>query len=354
LHIFNPPKTVVVFLSLSLFSLFTASLTAQQLSGEELDSIYTDFLQLSTIELIPQIDQIEALTSENKKCGFGLVSQIRLNIENFTSEQQRILKTLLQRPTRQTNLVSPSGFFRIHYNISGNEIPNYEPSMTIEENVMQVAIALDSSYNFEVSYLGYPAPPPDNGEGGDDLYDVYITSARGNYGFTEPESALGNEKYTSFIEIHYEFSTSNFFTKGLEAMRVTAAHEFHHAIQMGNYILRWEDLYFYELTSTAFEEFVYDDVNDYYAYMNSYFRTPETPLPQTTGYNTAAWNVYLRDNFDYDIIKRQWELMPSVRAMFAINTSLFEYESSFVKEFNRFGLWMYFTNYRSVPGNKGA
>jgi hypothetical protein len=91
-------------------------------------------------------------------------------------------------------------------------------------------------------------------------------------------------------------------------------------------------------------------VNDYYAYIGSYFRNPETPLPLTNGYNTATWNIYLRDNFDYDIIKRQWELMPSARAMFAINTSIFEYGSSFAREFNRYGIWIYFTNYRVVPG----
>jgi hypothetical protein len=36
--------------------------------------------------------------------------------------------------------------------------------------------------------------------------------------------------------------------------------------------------------------------------------------------------------------------------MFAINTSIFEYGSSFAKEYNRYGIWMYFTNYRAVPG----
>jgi hypothetical protein len=84
--------------------------------------------------------------------------------------------------------------------------------------------------------------------------------------------------------------------------------------------------------------------------MASYFNSPETPLPLTNGYNTATWNIFLRDNFDYDIIKRQWELMPSVRAMYAINTSIFEYGSSFAREFNRYGIWMFFTNYRAVPG----
>jgi len=306
------------------------------------------FVNLRVTDLSPDQETQPQIKDENRKCGFGLVSQIKLNIEKFTPVQQSILKTLLQRPIKEANIVSPSGLFRIHYDYTGNEVPNYDSTLSVDENVLQVALAIDSAYKFEVDFLEYSPPPSDNGEGGDDLYDIYISSTGNNYGYTEPESPLGNEKYTSFIVIHNSFT--NFFTKGLAAMRVTVAHELHHSIQMGNYILRWEDRYFHEITSTAMEEFVFDDVNDYYNYNPSYFRNPETPLPLTTGYNTATWNIFLRDNFDYDIIKRQWELMPSVRAMFAINTSIFEYGSSFSREYNRYGIWMYFTNYRAVPG----
>jgi hypothetical protein len=97
------------------------------------------------------------------------------------------------------------------------------------------------------------------------------------------------------------------------------------------------------------EEFVFDTVNDYYGYMDTYFYSPETPLPQTSGYNVAIWAIYLRNNFGYDIIKRQWEMMRTVRAMIAINNSLFEDASSFTKEFNKFAKWLYFTNYRAIP-----
>ena len=43
--------------------------------------------------------------------------------------------------------------------------------------------------------------------------------------------------------------------------------------------------------------------------------------------------------------------MPAMRAMNAINSALFEYNSSFTREFNKYGIWMYFTGFRSVPGN---
>ena len=69
-----------------------------------------------------------------------------------------------------------------------------------------------------------------------------------------------------------------FLTKGINAARVTVAHEFHHAIQLGNYSYRDSDLFFYELTSTSMEEFVFNSVNDYYNYLTDYFYFPQYPL----------------------------------------------------------------------------
>jgi len=246
-------------------------------------------------------------------------------------------------------MVSPSGFFRIHYDTTGNQIPIYDPSLTTEENVYQVALAADSTYRFEVNSWGFPEPPPDNGLGGDDLYDIYITSADGNYGFTYPETELVDDKYSSFMEIHYSFS--NFYTKGLDAARVTVAHEFHHAIQIGNYINRYSlDGFFYELTSTSMEEFVYDDVNDYYQYIHSYFSSTYNAFPNQSGYNLVIWNIYLVKNYGFEILREQWERMPAQRAMYAISNSLVFKGTSFAKEYNKFGIWTYFTGFRAVPG----
>jgi hypothetical protein len=268
---------------------------SQELSRSGIDSLYTKFLQLAAPELLPQTAQLKDLKFEDRKCGFGLISQIKLNFNYFTLEQQNILKPLLQRKVKQTSMVSPSGFFRIHYDTTGSQTPIYDPSLTANENAYQVALAADSAYRFEVNFLTFPPPPSDNGEGGDDRYDIYITTADGNYGFTQPETALGNDKWTSYMEIHYSFQGSGFATHGLGAMRVTVAHEFHHSIQMGNYILRWEDSFFYELTSTSMEEFVFNTVNDYYAYMHSYFNSTDKSFsdPSHSGYDMAIWNIYI-------------------------------------------------------------
>ena len=150
-----------------------------------------------------------------------------------------------------------------------------------------------------------------------------------------------------------------YYSSGINGARVTVAHEFHHGIQGGNYApagsnspFRNSDVFYYEITSTAFEEFVFDDVNDYYAYMPSYFQNPETAMPLNDGYNLAIWNIYLQNNFGFDILKRQWELLPSQvnSALKAIALSIDENGSTLGNELNKFGIWTYFTNSRAISG----
>jgi len=347
LHIFNPVKTVVAILFFILFIVAPISF-AQQLSREELDSVYTKFIQVRTPHLL---ELPEELTAEERKCGFEIVNRVKINFENFSAEQQAVLKPLLQRPVMHTSIVSDSGFFRIHYDTTGVSVPSYIGSASIEANVQEVAKAIDSTYSFEVYYLGYPQPPSDGNEGGDNLYDVYIVNQpSGLYGFTQFEDEIepGSDRFTSYLVIDNNYT--GYFSAGVNGLRVTAAHELHHAIQGGNYIFRPSDTYFYEITSTAMEEFVYDDVNDYFQYLSSYFAHPDLPIPQQNGYNMAIWNIFLKETFGFAIIKTQWELMPDFRAITCINNSIINKGSALPRELNKFGIWTFFTNYRAIPG----
>jgi len=332
--------------SLLLFFLFTPVFFSQT----KIDSLYNKYLDLHQ-KKIPSLSTADAASTEteNRKCGFGIENGVRLGINSFSPEQQKILKTYFVRPLLDTSIVSPSGFFRIHYNTAA-DIPNF--------SVQELAKALDSSFAFEVNYLGFLPPPKDLGDGGDDKYDVYVhPMGRGIYGNTnsENEIAKGSQTFYSYIEMDNAFA--GYPTTGINAARVTAAHELHHAIQIGNYILRESDteiydLYFYELTSTSMEEFVFDSINDYYYYLktNGYFNFTDHAFGSNDGYNLAVWNIFLKDKFDFGIIRRQWELMRTYRALAAIDRSLIERKSSFLEAYNEFGLWAYYTNYRTVSG----
>lgn len=336
--------------------LFQFEIHAQDLIQSKLDSLYIKFLQLRAPELLPQTDNLAELTLTDRKCGFGIVSSIKSNIDFFSPEQQVVLQKILSRPSLQTSIVSPSGIFRIHYDVSGTNLPSYSSGLSVEQNVTEVAKAIDSVYRFEVQYLGFLSPPSDNGAGSDDKYDIYIQNQGGGvYGYTEWESKVGSINWTSFMVIDNNYV--GYYSTGLDGMKVTVAHEFHHGIQVGNYAIqngsspyRQSDLFFYELTSTSMEEFVYDDVNDYYAYMSSYFNNTDVAMPGQNGYNIAIWNIYIKDNFGFGILKRQWEMVPGINAILAINQSFNEAGAYFPRELNKFGIWTFYTGFRRIPG----
>ncbi len=326
--------------------IFFASVT--QLFPQNTDSLYNDLIGLTTGQYpygkYPTVQH----TKTPVKCAFGLISTIKANMDKFSKTQQTEIRQILQRPLSDTSIVSPSGFFRIHYLTDNTNKPGYD--------VNQLALALDSSYNYEINFLGYPPPPPDNNAGGDNRYDVYILNLSGGlYGYTEPEDQITNLTSTSFMVMDNDFK--GYYTTGINAAKVTAAHEFHHGIQLGNYIFREEDSWYYELTSTSMEEFVFDDINDYYAYMKSYFDRPFNTISAHSGYDMAVWNIFLVERFmpenpmlGFDMIKRSWDLMIDNRAIVAIAKAIQEKGYSFKQEFNTFGIWVYFTNYRSKAG----
>ena len=309
--------------------------------SQNLDSLYNQLLQLRGIKFPNTKKQV---TSSNRpvKCGFEIVNQAKLNYNKFTKEQQKIITNLLDRPTRDTSVVSPAGKFRIHFNKTGVDAPTYD--------IGELEKAADSSYNFEVNIMGFPPPPKDNGAGGDDCYDIYIQNLGGGaYGYTELDQPIGDSTYTAFSVIDYNFG-SGFYTHGINAAKVTVAHEFHHGIQIGNYIYRPVDTYYHELTSVSMEEFVFDDVDDYINYLDEYFSMPYRSFASNDGYDLAIWNFFLKERFGFGIIKRTWELMPKERALQTITDAIQERGSNFKIEFNTFGQWTYFTNDRAVPG----
>lgn len=338
-----------IFNKIIFFLVITFHVASSQ-SLSELDSLYHLFLSVKGIKSEFTPDRSVGF-EENIKCGLHLINTLRSNIDNFSPDQQEMLKILLQRPSATNTLITPGGKFKIHYNQSGSDAPSY--------NINDLALALDSVYKFEIEFLGYDFPPGDSlynpdlspqEYGGDNRYDIYIMNLSGLYGYTQFETEVqpGSLRFTSHMVIDNDFA--GYPSQGINGARVTVAHEFHHAIQGGNYIFRSDDTFFYEITSTAMEEFVFNTINDYYAYMPDYFQRPSRSFPVNNGYNLAIWNIYMKEIFGFDIIKRQWELMRNNRALRAINSSIEERGSVFEFELTRFGIWSYFTNHRAIAG----
>jgi len=280
---------------------------------------------------------------KDHKCGFHLINSVKMNIDKFSQDKRQKIQSVMQRPTSQKFIISPSGRFKIHYDTTGIDAVQY--------SVLEVAKAIDSVYNFEVLHMGFPPAPEDNGAGGDNRYDIYIKNISPLYGYTEFESLIGSERYTSFMVIDNSYHEDGYYTKGINAAKVTLAHEYHHAIQIGNYRYAENDVWFYELTSTSMEEFVFDSINDYYAYIPNFFNRPDKIFTGFDGYSQAVWNIYLHKifNYDFSIFIRQWELMKTNSALDCIRKSIEERGKSFKTVFSQFYLYNYYTGYRSKP-----
>ena len=323
-----------------LICLFSSSINAQESNiNNSIDYLFAKYIRS------------ENGISNSDKCATFQLSYLNQEKENLFYNDRVQLESILARPQLQTSVVSPNGFFRVHYDVTGVNSLGYDLNLLLQ--------SIDSVYQYEIIHLGYPIPPGDGAEGGDDKYDIYIMNIAGIYGYTQFETKVADSRWTSFMVIDNDY-TGGYYSTGINGAKVTVAHEFHHAIQCGNYApqnssspYRNSDVFYFELTSTAMEEFVFDDVNDYYAYMTDYFNNPERSFPINNGYEVAIWNIFLKEKFGInglEIIKNQWELMPFYPAMKAIAFGLDSAETSFQIELIDFGVWSYFTGIRFQQG----
>ena len=152
-----------------------------------------------------------------------------------------------------------------------------------------------------VDEAGYRAPLPDDDSengGPDERLDVYLADigsiGAGYYGFCnsdDPAATVSKHPQVSaYCVLDDDLSTNQFGGDPLTSLRVTAAHEFFHAVPFGyDY---WEDLWFMEGTAAWAEELVYDDENDNHRYLSgSQLSRPWIPLDDTEG--NAAYGSWI-------------------------------------------------------------
>ena len=80
----------------------------------------------------------------------------------------------------QHNWATLDGIFRIHYDTEGPRAVYHpeednDPPDGIPDYVNRLSEFLHDSYHVFIVELGYDLPPSDGEDGGDSLYDIYIT-----------------------------------------------------------------------------------------------------------------------------------------------------------------------------------
>ncbi len=232
--------------------------------------------------------------------------------------------TLVTRPDLQTVFTSEDDHFMVHYDTTGDNRVDLRSTRDdrAPDWVADVAGALSRARDLLLE-LAYE-PAPDDGDG---KYDVYLVSNLGSgyYGVTNPVGTDGDGRIISFIKMDNDFSTDElFYTFGIDGARVTAAHEYFHAVQMG-YKAVSGDVFFYELASTWFEDIAFPDINDWVPWFRgagSFGRNPTQPLAGTDGYSVAIFGHYLTEWYRMDIMLHLWERFQSQSALAALRAEL--------------------------------
>jgi hypothetical protein len=166
----------------------------------------------------------------------------------------------------------------------------------------------------EVGRLGFRPPPSDGRRGGDGRFDVYLKElgSQGLYGYCAPERRLPGQRHvaSSYCVLDDDFARSQYGANPRVSLRVTAAHEFFHAIQFG-YDFR-EDPWLLESTATWMEEQVADGADDNRRFLpygqvarpgSSLDRFDPSGLNQ---YGNWAFWEYLSARFGHDVVRSVW------------------------------------------------
>ncbi|MCW2850446.1 MAG: hypothetical protein JWM84_110 [Nocardioides sp.] len=174
---------------------------------------------------------------------------------------------------------------------------------------------MNKVWKYEVGRLGYRKPRPDVQHSSGPKFDVYLKELGDQflYGYCAPEYLVkGTRRVASgFCVLDNDFAQAQFGAPPITSLRVTAAHEFFHAIQFG-YDFR-EDTWLLESTATWMEEQFADSANDNRRYLPyGQVAQPQVPLdlsqPNSSAqYGNWAFWEYLSRRYGRSVVKKVWE-----------------------------------------------
>jgi len=289
------------------------------------------------------------------RCATPALKEVFTYWDELAPSTQEAIRTLLLRPDGAIMYDSPGGFFRLHYDTlpAGNGVSPEDTDLTmVPDFIEKIAAYLDTTVNHHAA-LGYRMPPSDGTAGGNERYDIYFQQSA-NYGVCVPEQH-GPEDWNdriSYVVLHRNFLgfAENDDPEGDQygAAKVTAAHEFHHAVQYAYDFS--EDSWFQELDAVHIEEIIFDATNDCYNYLDDLFDYPEKSLMESSlhAYSCFPYGLYIAQKFDTSVMRAAWEGSLYATTVFDAlsDTLLTEYGWSQDSAFAEFAMWNYITNIR--------
>ncbi|MDF1544496.1 MAG: hypothetical protein P1R58_05270 [bacterium] len=335
----------------------------------------------------------EELPPPAEKCGMWAALEYSLNYNQLDKDLLLAMNApVLARPVLDNRYDSPGGKFKVHYTKNGSDAvwqaDKDSDGDGVPDFVESTASILDNVYNHIIVNLGYPSPPTDGSQGGDERYDVYLRDLGGAaYGFTYTVDSIvapdtSTFLYTTYMELDNDYQELQAYKdRPLDAIKVTAAHEYFHAVQFGIegkefeiflYVVDGETRarampYWMEMSSVWMEEEVYDDINDYYYYLPFFYNEPYQSLQQfrdgTGGihsYASGIFPLYLSEKHGPDVIHDIWmkcadTLGPTfLTAAGAVLDSITGDSMSWRRAVNEFAVWNFFTGQRAGMAPAGT
>ena len=239
---------------------------------------------------------------------------LRRAYPNLTRPEQRQADRLLARPTND-GITDPildweaeespdSPVCAEHVCVHWTDTETHAPPPGWADTTLA---EMEAVWESEVAQLGYRAPASDGtrGDGGGTtgLFDVYLSNLgpKGYYGYCASEKSVAGQPRRKSGYCALDNDYAEFPLGPLPSLRVTAAHEFFHAIQF-NYDVG-EDKWLMEATATWMEERVADSVNDNRGYLKfGQLEKPARPLDTFEGLtHYGNWLFFERFSAKYGV-----------------------------------------------------
>lgn len=293
-----------------------------------------------------------------RSCITDLILKAKQNWNELTPDAQNAFKVFMSRPVLSgTEWFAITTHFFYHYTITGMDaVPSTDANLNgVSDYVDSIGIELENVWNY-FSIAGYGMPPSDGNIGGNSLYDIYVADIGANiYAVVTPEQVIGNNPQsttqteataaTSFMVMNNTYSWAVGLSTS-DAIKVTAAHEFFHAVQYG--ISSSNTNFLSEATATWAEDEVYPNIDKNLQYLGHIFNAPDIALnwnsndlnmgQQYQNHWYGAWIFfrYLSEQYGSSIIRDIWNGTITDYEMGSINTQLQVFGSTFKNEYRRF------------------
>lgn len=233
-----------------------------------------------------------------------------------------------------------------HFDVVFTHNP-FSPDYATPSYAVTVAKTLEHVYATEVGKLGFKRPLIDPAEPNGRI-EIHLAElgSQGLYGYCSPTSTTDPPAAHSpaFCVLDNDFA--GYPSSPMKSLKVTAAHEFFHAVQYA-YDTN-EDSWLMEGSAVWMEDMVYNDINDYYQYLPvSPIRHPMLSLDfngEFTVYGGFTFFKFItQDLHAPNAVRQIWQAADAthrgVYSLQAIKQVIRRHHRSIPRTFARFGAW---------------